>query len=126
MKGFWRMMESVLAVLIIMIFLTTAGGVYFSAAGTNAPSSQGYEKLKELDYRNELRPLATAKDYAAINSSIDVPGYSHSVRICDFGGNCWGNYAGSQVASGNVVVSSYIISGYDSYGPLEIRLYMWR
>jgi hypothetical protein len=126
MKGYWRTMESVLAAMIIMTFLVTAGNVYFTATGGHEPSPDGYEKLKELDDRSVLRPLAAAKDYAAINSSIDVPGYSHSVRICDFSGSCWGNYTEFQAQSRNVLVSTYIISGHGSYGPLEIRLYVWR
>lgn len=126
MKGLWRTMESVIAVLIIMAFLVTAGNVYFTATGGNEPAPRGYEKLKEIDNKNELRPLAAGKDYEAINARIDVPGYSHSVRICDFSGSCWGNYTASQTESKNVLVSTYIISGYGSYEPLEIRLYMWR
>jgi len=125
MKGFWRTMESFLAVIIVMGFLVTAGNVYLTSTG-DEPSPGGYEKLKELDNRGELRPLAAAKNYTAINSMIDIPAYSHSVRICDFSGNCWGNYTESQAGSGNVLVSTYMISGYGSYEPLEIRLYIWR
>jgi hypothetical protein len=126
MKGFWRTMESVLAALIIMSFLATAGNVYLANTGDGEPASNGYEKLKELDALGELRPLAAAKDYAAISSMIDAPGYNRSVMICDFSGNCWGNYTAAQLESGNVLASTYIISGHASYEPLEIRLYMWR
>ena len=126
MKGFWRTVESVFAVILIMGFLVTAGSVYFSSTAGNGPAPGGYEKLKELDDRNDLRPLAAARDFEAVNSMIDVPGYSHSIMICDFGGGCWGNSTESQTGSMNVMVSSYIISGHGSYEPLEIRLYMWR
>jgi hypothetical protein len=126
MKGFWRTVESAMSVMIIMGFLVAAGGVYFATTGGSEPSPSGREKLIELDGRGELRPPAADKDYSAIESMIDVPGYSHSVMICDFGGSCWGNSSLPPASAANVLVSSYLIAGNDSYSPLEIRLYMWR
>ncbi len=124
MRGFWKTMESVFAVMLIMGFLVTAGGVYTSG-GDDAPAPAGRAILKALDDAGELRPLADAKNYSAINSMVNAPGFGHSVRICDFSGSCWGNYTAAN-ATGNVAASSYMIAGYGSYEPLEIRLYMWR
>jgi hypothetical protein len=122
MKGVWRMVESVLAVMLVMGFLLTAGSVQFSRTGVEELVPMGFEKLRDLDVRGELRPLAATGNYTAINSLIDMPGYGHFVQVCDTGGGCAGNYTESK----NVAVSAYIIAGYGSYAPLEIRLYMWR
>lgn len=122
MKGFWRIMESVLAVVMLMSFLAVAGGVYFAGTdGGTDLSSVGYEKLKQLDAGSELRPYAVAGDCQAINSKVDMAEYNHSVVLCNQYGTCIGNYT----ASKNVVVSSYLIAGNDSYDPVEVRLYVW-
>jgi hypothetical protein len=122
MKGFWRIVESVMAVIIVMGFLVSAGSVYFSRTDPQELVPAGYERLKDLDARGLLRPLASNGDYDGISALIDVPGYSHAVLICGFDGVCGGNYT----QGSNVAVSTYIIAGYVSYGPKEIRLYMWR
>jgi hypothetical protein len=122
MKGFWRMMESVVAVVMLLSFLAVAGGAYFARTdpGTDLASS-GYEKLRQLDEGNGLRHYAAAGDAAAINAEIEMPGYNHSIMLCNSSGACIGNYT----ASRNVVVSSYLIAGNASYAPLEVRLYVW-
>lgn len=122
MKGFWRIVESVMAVIIVMGFLLSAGSVYLSRTDPQELVPAGYERLKDLDARGLLRPLAANGDCEGISALVEMPGYSHAVRICDFGGACTGNYTeGSDVA-----VSTYIIAGHGSYEPREIRLYMWR
>ncbi len=122
MKGFWRMIESVIAVVMLLSFLAVAGGVYFARTGGGADmASLGYEKLRQLDESNELRPYAAAGDTAAINAKIELPGYNHSISLCSPSGTCIGNYTSSR----NVVVSSYLMAGNNSYDPLEVRLYIW-
>jgi len=121
MKGFWRLMESVIAVILVMVFLASAGSVYVAKPPETGMTVRGHEMLRELDVRDELRPLAASRDYSAIDSMIDLPGYDHAVQICDFAGSCNGTYPEAR----NVMVSSYIISGYDEYEPLEIKLYIW-
>jgi hypothetical protein len=126
MRGFWRTVEAVIAAITIMIFLVTAGNAYYASNGGVSRAPPGHEMLKELDDMNALRPLAAARDFGAINELIDVPGFMHDVRICDFRGTCWGNQTGAWSSSRNVAVSGYVVSGFDSYDPVEIRLYMWR
>ena len=122
MKGFWRVMESVVAVLMLLSFLSVAGGVYFAKTEGGADlASTGYEKLKQLDEGDGLRPYAAANDTAAINAQIELPGYNHSIVLCAPSGVCIGNYTSSK----NVIVSSYVIAGNSSYAPTEVRLYIW-
>jgi len=120
-KGFWRMMESVLAVMLIMGFLISAGSVYYAGPVETDASSDGYKMLKNLDAANELRPYAASGDYAAINSRIEMARYNHSVQICDYSGACAGDYPDAQ----NVAVSTYVIAGYGQYEPMEVKLYIW-
>ena len=119
-KGMWRMVESVFAVLLILLFLAAAGSVYFTAPDENGLAAAGYQLLKEMDSMGVLRPYAAAGDYAAINAGVQMPAYNHSVQICNLGGACSGEYP----ASDNIVVSSYVIAGSETYAPLEVRLYV--
>jgi hypothetical protein len=121
MKGFWRTVESVFAVVLLMMFLLTIGGVTFAAEETDL-SPLGYEMLRELDLEGGLREKVVSKDYEAIESEIQIPGYNRSVSICGYGGECGGEYPDSQ----NVMVSTYLVSGYREYQPFEVRLYIWR
>lgn len=121
MKGFWRTVESVFAVILLMGFLLTVGSPYFVTPADTDLSSIGYELLKELDNRDELRVYVASEDNETLNSKIEIPGYNHSIGICDYGGNCVGGYPDSE----NVIVSTYVISGYDGYDPSEVRLYIW-
>lgn len=121
MKGFWRTVESAIAVIIMLTFLLTVGGVYIVSDDTDI-SPIGYEKLRDLDGMGELRPYAVSWDYESINSRISIPGHNHSISICDQGGVCNGTYPDS----GSVAVSTYIISGDYSYEPRELRLYIWK
>ena len=123
MKGFWRIIESAIAVMIILGFLATAGSVYLAKNNSmEGVGAKGYEALKSLDQRGVLRPNATAGNSEAINSLISFPGYNHSIVLCPYNGNCSGSYE----ISPNVAVSRYIISGHENYAPVEVRLYIWR
>ena len=122
MKGFWRTVESVLAVILLMSFLLVIGTSHFNPADEEGLGSLGYEILRDLDSRNELRSYAANGDYASIDSKVNIPGFNHSVSICGYGGDC----AGESPEAQNVIVSTYIISGHDTYEPMEVRLYIWR
>jgi len=122
MKGFWRTVESVFAVIILMSFLLTLGGVHFTAMTETDMSIVGYEALRELDNMDDLRQHAASGDNETIISKIDIPGYSHTVMICGHSGSCVGTYPDAR----DVIASNYIISGNEGYEPYEIRLYLWR
>ncbi|MEE9323207.1 MAG: hypothetical protein V3U72_01555 [Candidatus Aenigmarchaeota archaeon] len=121
MKGFWRTLESAFAVIMLLSFLLTLGGGIQSVTIETELGSVGYEILKELDNRNELRNYTVNRDYETLNSKIEIPGYNHSIMICDYSGSCTGEYYDSD----NIILSVYVISGYDEYEPFEVKLYMW-
>ncbi|MCK5020458.1 MAG: hypothetical protein KAS32_25705 [Candidatus Peribacteraceae bacterium] len=122
MKGFWRTVESVFAIIMLMSFLLLVGSTYFIATAETDLSFVGYEALKELDTRGELRQYAVTGDGDSINSKISMRGFNHSISICRYGGTCTGQYPDAE----DVIVSNYIISGHNSYDPLVVRLYAWR
>jgi hypothetical protein len=121
MKGFWRTVESVISVILLMSFLLTLGGFHSISREVDL-SSVGYEILEELDGRDDLRVHVASKDYGTLNSKIEIPGHNHSIRICDYSGSCVGQYPDAE----NIIVSTYIVSGYDKYEPFEVRLYIWK
>jgi hypothetical protein len=120
-KGFWRTFESVFAVIILIFFLLALGINYAPSAPGTDLSGRGYEILKGLDSRGELRPYAVNNQSGAIASMIRIEGYEHAVQICDFQGTCYGN----EPEGTNVWVSTYIISGESAYEPREVRLFVW-
>lgn len=121
MRGFWRTVESVFSVMILMAFVLMLSGVYVDPPQETDLSPVGYEKLRELDIRGDLRGYVSSGDHASISSMISIPGYNHSVDICDQYGSCTGYYPDSD----NIMVSTYIVSGDSSYQPREVRLYIW-
>lgn len=121
-KGFLRTMESVTAIVIIMSFLLFLGSSYYSASTEIDASAAGYDALRELDSRGELRPYALSGDGDSIRSGIEIRGYNHSVGLCDQSGNCTGEYPDAE----DIAVSGYIIAGDGQYSPMEVRIYMWR
>jgi hypothetical protein len=122
MKGFWRLVESVIAVVILMFFVLSLSIQYMRFPEESEVRSKGYEVLRDLDRSGKLRPYVISKDFETLNSNIEIPNYNHSIRICDSGGSCVGNYPDVS----NVWVSTYIISGKNTYEPREVRLYLWR
>lgn len=120
-KGFWRTFESVFAVVIMVFFLLALGINYTSPPPGADLSGTGYEILKDLDNRGELRSYVVNNQTDNLESRIRIEGYNHTVQICDLGGECYGN----EPEGLNVWVSTYIISGENAYDPHEIRLFMW-
>ncbi|MEM5812353.1 MAG: hypothetical protein QXN71_01815 [Candidatus Aenigmatarchaeota archaeon] len=114
------MLEAVIAGIIIVGFVAAVSQNY-AKTSTQDFSIRAYEKLKELDDKGTLRPYAAAGDWGSINSQVRIYDMNHSIEICDISGNC----VGYKPEAFNVWVGSYIISGYQSYQPLLIKLYLW-
>ncbi len=121
MRGFWYMIEAVLAGLIIIGFLLSLANGYISTP-VEDPGLKSYSVLHELDQQDVLRGHAEDWNYSGLNSQISLFGYNHSIQICDQSGNC----AGTRPVAGNVWAGNYIIAGNDIYQPRLVRLYLWR
>jgi hypothetical protein len=119
-KGFWRTFESVLAVIILVFFMIALGVKYTVPGEEQDLSRTGYEILRSLDGKGELRSYVVNNQTGELESKISIPGYDHVVQICNPEG-CYGNEAGDS----NVWVSTYIISGENAYDPYEIKLLIW-
>jgi len=120
-KGFWRTFESVLAVIILVFFVLALGVRYSFLPPQMDLSAVGYEILKDLDNRGELRPYVMNNQTGVLESKISIPGRNHAIQICDFGDACYG----TSPAGENVWVSTYIIAGENFYSPREVRLLIW-
>ena len=121
MKGFWYIIEGVLAGIILIGFLLVLASGYarFPAEDIGLRS---YRILHELDQQGMLGSYAANNDYQGLNSQISLFGYNHSVQICSQSGICMG----SAPDAGDVWVGNYMISGLDAYNPKLVRLYIWR
>lgn len=120
-KGFWRTLESVLAVMILVFFMLMLGANYILQLPEVDLPKTGYEILNDMDNRGVLRPYAVNNQTEALESEISITGYNHTVQICNLEGVCLGEEPGGQ----NVWVSTYLISGWNTYKPREVKLFIW-
>ncbi len=122
MRGFWYMLEAVMAGVIIIGFMIAVGAMLSFSPDEKGVSEKGYQELQRLADESKLRLYASQRNYSAIEDSVRIPGYADSVEICEPSGSCVGN-----VPSGEEVwLSTYIVSGYSSYDPVKVKLYLRR
>lgn len=120
MRGFWHIVDAVLASLIVVGFALILVQPMFTTG--EDPSQEVFAELQGLQQQGVLRPLAAAGDYNTINSKVKMYGYNHTVKICDYTGNC----AGGTVENGRVWIGNYILAGDTEYEPMVVKLYVWR
>ena len=114
------MLEAVIAGMIIIIFVMNISSGMHGLALQPDMSGKGYIILSNLDVQGKLRNYTTARDFAGLESEIEIFGYNHSVQICDPSG-C----AGSMPDAGNVWTANYIVAGDISFDPATVKLYIW-
>lgn len=119
MRGYVFMLESVFAGIILVGFMLYLGGTH--SASHAVPERDFTHVLPELDQKGLLRGYVYSGDIQGLESEIYIPGYSHSVQLCDPSGSC----AGDGPAGDNIWASSCLLSGEDSYEPMEVKLYVW-
>ncbi len=121
MKGFWRMVESIAAVSILMVFMLSLSIQYIREPVEPVIKVRGYEILENMDNRGELREYTVSRNASGLSPEIEIGGYNHSVEICDSSGSCNGTYPDAE----NVWLSIYLVSGSEGYDPSEVKLYIW-
>lgn len=119
MRGFWYMLEAVIAGIIIIGFVAAISQVYISPQNEDL-GGQAYQTLKSLDEQGILRVYAAAGDWGGLDSEVRIYGKNHSIEICSPSG-C----VGQKPEGANVYAGSYIISGSQSYQLMQIKLYLW-
>ncbi len=123
MKGQWKTIESVIAGIVILLFVAvlTSTSVHVSSSA----EVQGYRALGSAYEKGALRAYASQMDTDAVNSEIAATGYlfglGHSVTICN-ATDCVGTVPDSE----NVWASSLLLSGDEQYAPVEVILYVFR
>ena len=120
MRGFWHILEAVIAGMIVMLFLTTL--VKQPTAGT-APkdlTEQAYQLLHGLEKQEALRTLAANNDAVGVASAVRYAAANRTAQVCDYDGAC----AGGRPNATQVWSGTYIFAGRNSYSPREVRLYL--
>ena len=119
MQGYVRTLEAVFAGIILIGFLVVL------LKPTTLPETQDTEKayavLMELDKTGNLREYIVSGNLSAINSKISLFPYNHSVVVCDSSG-CAGEVPETPE---NIWTGEYLISGYDSFHPYVVKLFVW-
>jgi len=119
MRGFWYMLEAVIAGIIIIGFVTAVSQIYMSPSQEDF-TLKAYQELRNLDEQGILRTYAAAGDWGNLNNQVRIYGKNHTVEICSPSG-CQGGIPAGQ----NVWVGNYIISGSQNYQPMQVKLYLW-
>ena len=118
MRGFWYMLEAVIAGIIIIGFLAVMSQSYM--APTQDYTLKAYAVLKGLDEQGVLRPYAEAGDWGGLDSEIKLYGRNHSIQLCT-PSECIGQLPQGE----NVWVGNYMIAGGQGYNPMQVKLYVW-
>jgi hypothetical protein len=123
MKGQWKTVESVMAGVVILMFVAALGATRIQSSPV-APAN-GYRALETLYKKGSLRSPAFEMDCAAIDALVSgtgyLGGYNHAVSVCN-GSVCCGQVP----QQGDIWTSSMLIAGKDSYKPVEVILYVTR
>lgn len=121
MRGVWYVLESVMAVLVMVGFLAAINVAYFTKPYGSDMAFRAHVILEGMDNRGVLRNYTESLNHTAITEEIKAYKYNMSTLICDYAGSC----VGTSPNSSNVWVATYLVAGLSSYQPREIRLHVW-
>lgn len=121
MRGFWRVLEAVVAGVVLISFLTVITATKIWLPETPSSNERAYAILEGLEKSGMLRNYTVALDTEGLNSEVSIYNYNHSVQICNLEGEC----NGTRPSAGTVWTGSYIIAGENNYTPYEVKLYLW-
>ena len=124
MRGFWYMIEAILAGFIIVTFLLVARTEFILGTVPQYDVTlKAYDILRGLDDQELLRNYTINEDPEGLNLQVKFYTYNHSIEICSYSGTC----VGSEPNATNVWTGYYVIAGDDTvnYKPYEIRLYIY-
>ena len=121
MRGFWHIVDAVLASLIIIGFLMIASQTVVTQTEPERLNEVAYELLQGLDDQGVLKSCVAQLDATTLNAQVAFFSRNHSIEICGYSGDCTGTRPGEN----NVWVGNYITAGYGDYQPSIVRLYLW-
>jgi len=121
MRGFWHVIESLIAVTILVLFLISIGTTILTRTDIEI-TQKGFETLKGLDERGVLRNYVTTLDPQGLQDIINISGFNHTIEICSPSGSCIGNQPENPA---NQFIATYLVSGDDFYTPHIIKLYIY-
>ena len=122
MKGFWHIVDAVMATVVIIGFLMVTTGTIIVVPEDSGFARVPYSLLRGLDEKGVLRNHTVSMNTQALENEISMFSYNHSVQICDSSNTCTGNVPSAK----NVWIGTYFISGNNSFDPHTVKLYLWR
>ena len=120
MRGFWHMLEAIVAGLLIMLFLVAVVGRPVAKAEPRDLTQRAYEILESLERQGSLPPAADADDYASIEAAISYRAANRSAQVCKFDGTC----TGPPPTAKTRWRGTYLHAGKSGYSPKEVRLFL--
>ena len=126
-KGWLRIVEATIAILLIASFLTF---FYIRSNQYSQKEKEIYnlEKiiLDEIANNPELREKVLEENETAIMEYVKKrkpAGFNYTIKICDIGVVCYpSTYLGEEVYSDSRIISSTL----KEYEPKQLRIFMWR
>lgn len=122
MKGTWKTLESIIAGVIILLFVAGLG-----ATRIQYPSQEpvhGSKALQAIYEDGSLHKPAADLNCSHVETLIRntgyVSGYETTVRICSYNGTC----CGLLPADENIYATTVILTGENSFSPYEVILYI--
>jgi hypothetical protein len=125
MKGITKVLESVIAILMVLVIYVTVFSTSIVPSDFESVNIQlkAFNALQSLDQNNELRVYALQNDATTIsNKLVDFlpSNINYLVNIC--GSNC----TAPVINSTRTFSISYMISGYyGNFNPKQVIVYMW-
>ena len=120
-KGYWHLVDAILASLILMGFLVVVARPAISVPEPENMNEIAYGLLEGLNDQGYMRTYAASHNYTELNSKIRFYSHNHSIQICDYGGSCYGSVPSEK----NVWVATYLLAGDSVYSPMTVRLFLW-
>ena len=119
MKGFIQTLEQVLGTVLVLTVLIT---LFNPQPPSSNLSSIGFNCLKDLDNKGLLRSYAANNLITDFNSSLQqcLTAFNYEFKICS------STVCNTTLpANKDVFLSSYFVSGYTTYQPTLINLWVW-
>lgn len=120
MRGFWFMIEAIIAGMILVGFLSFLVTVNLSAPDEEM-SMAAFKSLSDINKQGLLKEYAQDENYTAINDQVKIYSLNNSIAICTLT-SC----VGDSPSGSNIWIGSYITPGYNQYFPREVKLYVYR
>ncbi len=120
MRGFWFMIEAVVAGIILVSFLYFISTERIAFPEEDA-GTLAYRTLEGLNRQGTLRSAAEEGNATKIDGEVSIYAFGHAVQLCQYD-SCTGQVP----SASNIWTGSYVTAGNSRYNPREVRLHIYR